>query len=228
MGRNNIEEIKNDGHGNITILHSNGAFHYKEEDVVRKEWTNDFRCLLDFNSIPKGHVVGFVGIAAFIVVTLVRMFSLVFLWLFPNPEIRSFTVIALIVVLICIILGYLLTRCYYFYMYRDLFHKTILSISLKSNIKGDFYVSRERIIELQKYGMEHPLYSGVNDKTYLELGDWRSSKYGWLFEFCLVFGLGIICFESDLPPDNFGMMPTGMMFASWILVIVRDYLNKLD
>lgn len=226
MGANRIEKIKNDGHGNITILHSNGAFHYNEEDVVRKEWTNDFRCIINFNSIPKGHVVGFVGLAAFIAVTLCGVLLSVFLWLFPKLEIRSVTVIMLIVVPISLILGYILTRCYYFYIYRDLFEKNILSISLKTNIKGDFYVSRERIIELQKYGMENPLYSGVNDKTYLELGDWRSSKYVWLFEFCLVFGLNIIC--SGLLPVELGMIPTVMMFVSWILVIVRDYMNKLD
>jgi hypothetical protein len=228
MGANRIEKIKNDGHGNITILHSNGAFHYNEEDVVRKEWTNDFRCIINFNSIPKGHVVGFVGLAAFIAVTLCGVLLSVFLWLFPKLEIRSVTVIMLIVVPISLILGYILTRCYYFYIYRDLFEKNILSISLKTNIKGDFYVSRERIIELQKNGMDYPLYSGVNDKTYLELGDWRSSKYVWLFEFCLVFGLNIICFESGLLPVNLAMIPTAMMFVSWIFVIVRDYMNKLD
>jgi hypothetical protein len=44
MKVNKIREVKKDASGNITILHSNGTFHYKENDVALKEWTNSFFC----------------------------------------------------------------------------------------------------------------------------------------------------------------------------------------
>jgi hypothetical protein len=37
MKVNKIREVKKDASGNITILHSNGTFHYKENDVALKE-----------------------------------------------------------------------------------------------------------------------------------------------------------------------------------------------
>ena len=39
-----IRKIIDNGDGNITIIHSDGTFHYNEHDVTLKEWTNNFFC----------------------------------------------------------------------------------------------------------------------------------------------------------------------------------------
>jgi hypothetical protein len=229
MGRNRIEEIKNDGHGNITILHSNGAFHYNEEDVVRKEWTNDFRCLLDFNSMSKGHVVGFVGIAAGIWIMLT--FTLVK----PSKDgtiihitdgilflIRSFVIFPL--------LGFFLTRCYYFLFYRDFFHKQILNIHLKSNKSGLFYHFIDDKKAIQKdifYKRENSFYSNVEERIYSNV-----PKYLYLREILIGILLGratdYICLLRDFNYENGppGYMVGGIMLMTWFLALIIPPLTR--
>lgn len=46
-----IRSVQEHGQGDITILHSNGAFHYNEQDVTLKEWTNNQLIIFPFLNV---------------------------------------------------------------------------------------------------------------------------------------------------------------------------------
>jgi hypothetical protein len=228
MGRNYIEEIKNDGHGNITILHSNGAFHYNEEDVVRKEWTNDFLCFLDFNSIPKGHVAGFVGLATSVWLIIFFFFDTYCLsprdYIIMKKKMEGYLVFTYLIFsfLILPIIGYILTRCYYFFCYRDFFQKQILNIHLKSNQSGLFYHfidDKKRIQTNIFYKRENSFYSNVEERIYSNV-----LNYIYLREILLVILIVYVIFPR-CPNYNIGMegIPIIAILMGWLGALFRPH-----
>jgi hypothetical protein len=143
-----IRKIIDNGDGNITVVHSDGTFHYNEQDVTLKEWTNNFFCRFNIDEqsnwqrfIFWNWVLSFsIGIFFILVgmkfigipleskqdgfLDLIRVFLAYLLYLIPFS-----------------LLSYSIFRIIYFYRYRDFFSKNFIHISLKNNqsitLKGD-------------------------------------------------------------------------------------------
>jgi hypothetical protein len=152
-----IRSVQEHGQGDITILHSNGAFHYNEKDVTLKEWTNNFFCRFDINRQSNWQVFIFwnwvlsISFGLFFILVgmkymeiplsskhhgeydLVRVILTYVLYLFP------FTV-----------LSYTIFRLIYFFRYRDFFSKHLIYISLKSNQSITLRGKTGHLVEVNK------------------------------------------------------------------------------
>ena len=137
-----IREIIDNGDGNITIVHSDGTFHYNEQEITLKEWTNNFFCRFNIDEqsnwqrfIFWNWILSFTFGFYFILVgslesklsgvqDLIRVLLKYLLYLIPFS-----------------LLSYSILRIIYFYRYRDFFSKHFIHISLKNNqsitLKGD-------------------------------------------------------------------------------------------
>jgi hypothetical protein len=148
MRAHRIKNVKRDNAGNVTIIHSNGTFHYHENDVVLKEWTNSFFCRFDIDYQSNWQ--------KFIFWNWVLSISFGFFFLVIGMELseipimnrsEGFSEMILIgmnryyYILPLFLFTYIGFRWVYFIRYRDFFSKDLVFISLKSNqnilLKGE-------------------------------------------------------------------------------------------
>ena len=146
-----IREIIDNGDGNITIVHSEGTFHYNEQDVTLKEWTNNFFCR--FNIDEQSNWQRFIFWNWVLSFSLGLSFLLIGLEFNDIPLMKrrvGFSEIIVIgmnniVYLIpIIIVSYILIRLVYYFVHRDFFSKDLIHISLKSN-QSILFVGKKEI-----------------------------------------------------------------------------------
>lgn len=129
-----IRSVQEHGQGDITILHSNGAFHYNEKDVTLKEWTNNLFCKMQlplwnkilFYSWVIGLSVGFYFLFAV-------NFNNAYKSQFKSLDYTRFLEHNPLLFLGIVVVVFHLQRLIYFYRFRDFFNKVILYIHLKNN-----------------------------------------------------------------------------------------------
>ena len=135
-----IREIIDNGDGNITIVHSDGTFHYNEHDVTLKEWTNNFFCR--FNIDEQSNWQRFIFWNWVLSFTFGLFFILVGMKFMVIPlESKQHGVLDLVRVFLEYLLYlipisifcYSIFRILYFFVFRDFFSKDLIHISLKSN-----------------------------------------------------------------------------------------------
>jgi hypothetical protein len=140
MRAHRIKNVKRDNDGNVTIIHSNGTFHYNENDVVLKEWTNSFFCRFDIDYQSNWQKIIFWN---WVLSICFGMFFLVIgMELSEIPIMKrreGFSEMILIgmnrwyYILPLFLFTYIGFRWVYFIRYRDFFSKDLVFISLKSN-----------------------------------------------------------------------------------------------
>lgn len=148
-----IKSVHKDYNGNTTITHSGGAFHFREEDVAIKEYTNNFMSKLELKSKYSFLLfwnwvislsLGFYSIVLANSVLQIPIkernylpvheieigyyFDLVIPYFIINGFVSKIYYYALFFAL-----AYLFVRLIYFLLYRDFFQKKDLFILLKNN-----------------------------------------------------------------------------------------------
>jgi hypothetical protein len=135
-----IRHLINNGNNDITIIHSDGAFHYNEKDVTLIEWTNNFFCR--FNIDHQSNWQRFIFWNWVLSISVGLFFLLIGTELSEIPMMKrkdGFSEIILIgmnnflYLLPLFISTYITFRWIYFLRYRDFFSKNLIHISLKSN-----------------------------------------------------------------------------------------------
>ena len=157
-----LREVTINDSGDITIIHSKGAFFYQEEDVVHKEYTNSFFSWFNIGSQSCWQRVVFwnwvlsIGFGLYFLIIGIKFLSIPF----PERRIGFGELIHLGSNHFCflipvLIFSYVLLRCIYFILYRDFFTKDLIYINLKSNksillrVKGNksVYLLGKNILE---------------------------------------------------------------------------------
>jgi hypothetical protein len=156
MKANKIQEVKKDHDGNVTIIHSNGSFHYNENEVVLKEWTNSFFCR--FNIDEQSSVQRFIfwnwvlsiflGLFFLLVGTKFSNIPLEKRWFDSYSDFIIIGVTNWFYIPLLFIFTYIGFRWIYFLRYRDFFSKDLVFISLKSNQKILLKGERKRTFSL--------------------------------------------------------------------------------
>lgn len=153
-----IRSVQEHGQGDITILHSNGAFHYNEKDVSLKEWTNNFFCRFNINHQSNWQVFIFwnwvLSISFGLFFILVGMkFLEIPLSSKQHGEYDFVRVILTSIIYLApfTVLSYTIFRLIYFFRYRDFFSKDLIQISLKSNrsilLRGKSFNGNSNILD---------------------------------------------------------------------------------
>ena len=176
MKANKIREVKKDHDGNVTVIHSNGSFHYNENEVVLKEWTNSFFCRFKIDEQTSWQRFIFWNWVLSI------FFGLFFLVIGMElsqiplekrrvPEFAEFFIIGVnnwFYIPLLFLFTYIGLRWIYFLRYRDFFSKDLVFISLKSNqqilLKGE----RKRTFSLlyETYALQKILTGTKNIRVF--------------------------------------------------------------
>ncbi len=120
--------------GNLTILHSEGAFYCKKNDIAAIEWTNNFYSRFERKTISESIIFWcwVISLSFGLFFSIFGEFALEI----PDGKSRGFFSEIMLNILFLIpflIFFYFTFRLIYYLVYRDMFMKNLLQITLRSN-----------------------------------------------------------------------------------------------
>jgi hypothetical protein len=204
-----IQNIKLDNDGNtVTIIHSDGAYYYNEQDVLHKQWTNNFFCHFNINHQSNWQI--------FIFWHWVIAFSFgLFYSLVVGPEYvdnspmepkmgligffgHGVFVIqnGILYLSLLLVVSYFSTRLIYYFLYRDFFSKDLIQISLKSN--QILFLSCKKIahnkVSEKIFRNEKDIFRNENDDRIFDRE--RKNETTLAREYAFAIALLSVCFYS--------------------------------